>query len=79
MFSVSYILGVFRDRVVVENVELMSSGILKIPSLFYVAFASILWLILKQKYSKMGKIPYCTNVGYFNAIVSIIVNAHDIC
>ena len=79
MFSVSYILGVFRDRVVVENVELMSSGILKIPSLFYVAFASILWLILKQKYSKMGKILNCTNVGYFNAIVSIIVNAHDIC
>ena len=63
----------------VENVELMSSGILRIPSLFHVAFASILCLILKQKYSKRGKILNYTNVGYFNAIVSIIVNAHDIC
>lgn len=63
----------------VENVELMSSGILRIPSLFHVAFASILCLILKQKYSKMGKILNYTNVGYFNAIVSIIANAHDIC
>ena len=57
----------------------MSSGILKIPSLFHAVFASILCLILKQKYSKLGKILDYTNVGYFSGIVSKIVNAHDTC
>lgn len=51
-------LGAFRERLFVEYVELMSSKNLKLASLFHLEFASIPYLILKQKYFEKGEKNY---------------------
>lgn len=71
-------LGVFREGLVIEYIELMPFRMLKLPSSFHSQFESTPYLILKQKYFKMGKSLNYTNVEYFNNTISTIVNDHDI-